>query len=723
MSKTTEADPNLGQAKPQTSPGEQTQDSTPAREGQIVSDGRKPIESVLFQCRRSFYFAFFITAVADLLSIAPLLYMMNVFDRVISSRSGITLVSLTLLIIALYIFWSAIEWIRSRLMVRLSLRIDWDLSADIFDASFRRYVGRKNVNVHQLLGDLTTLRQFLTGQGVLTVMDAPFAVVFIIVGALFHPYLAIFALVASLLMLVATYFTQKVTTPILKVANDANAEAARVASNSLRHAESTLALGMMGAIRQRWYNQHHRYLQNQVNASEASGLTGGFSGFLTKALPSLQMALGAYLAMQGLITGGMVMAATMLISKAVAPIQKLLANWKEIVSAKQAYDRLNALLQDDAKREMQMQLPSVMGHLQVSKATAVPPGHNQAVLAEIDFQVLPGQAVAVVGPSAAGKTCLARLLVGVWKPARGSVRLDGVELADWNPDEYGPQIGYVPQEIEFFEGTVAENIARLGEIDPEKVVQAAKLIGMHEIILGFPKGYDTELGETGFALSGGQRQRLAIARALYGIPKYVVMDEPNANLDEVGESALVQAVSYLKSQGSAIVMTTHRPRLVSVVDHLLVLRNGRQVGFGPAEDMINAVRNLQVVNPNDGAATAPEAGAEEVQAAPVMKEATNDAPVDAVASPSQAQVSDPSSSLGAKPSEPHPDLESAPKAGAPETAHIQNLASEAVSAPTEDGVDFLLGAIHDGEQSSSSASQGNTADAPSTSSSEDPKTK
>lgn len=707
MSKTTEADSNQGQAKPQTNPGAQAEGSTPAHEGQIVSDGRKPIESVLFQCRRSFYFAFFITAVADLLSIAPMLYMMNVFDRVISSRSGITLVSLTLLIVALYVFWSAIEWIRSRLMVRLSLRIDWDLSADIFDASFRRYVGRKNVNVHQLLGDLTTLRQFLTGQGVLTLMDAPFAVVFIIVGALFHPYLAIFALVASLLMLVATYFTQKMTTPILKVANDANAEAARVASNSLRHAESTLALGMMGAIRQRWYNQHHRYLQNQVNASEASGLMGGLSGFLTKALPSLQMALGAFLAMEGLITGGMVMAATMLISKAVAPIQKLLANWKEIVSAKQAYDRLNALLEDDAKREMQMQLPAVMGHLQVSKATAVPPGHNQAVLAEIDFQVLPGQAVAVVGPSAAGKTCLARLLVGVWKPARGSVRLDGVELADWNPDEYGPQIGYVPQEIEFFEGTVAENIARLGEVDPEKVVQAAKLIGMHEIILGFPKGYDTELGETGFALSGGQRQRLAIARALYGLPKYVVMDEPNANLDEVGESALVQAVSYLKSQGSAIVMTTHRPRLVSVVDNLLVLRNGRQVGFGPAEDMINAVRNLQVVAPEESAA--PDTPEDEPQVA--RKEATHDHPVDAVAttvvderpapaatekSATPTQTPSPSAKMTPLPDEQKPA----------ETAHVDILASDPVGAPADPAVDRLMDALYGDAASHSESSAG-----------------
>ena len=594
--------------------------------GEVVNDGRKPIESVLYQCRRTFYFAFFITFVADLLSIAPLLYMMNVFDRVISSRSGITLVSLTLLILAIYVFWSAIEWIRSRLLVRLSLRIDWDLSADIFDASFRRYVGRKNINVHQLLGDLTTMRQFMTGQGVLTIMDAPFAIIFIIIGGLFHPYLAVFAIITSVLMVMVSYFTLKVTTPILKVANDANAEASRVASNSLRQAEATLALGMMGAIRQRWYNQHHKYLQNQVNASEASGLMGGMSGFLQKALPSLQMALGAYLAMAGLITGGMVMAATMLISKSVAPIQKLVANWKDLVAAKQSYERLNALLEEDTKREMQMQLPSVMGSLDVSKASAVPPGHNKPVLLDIDFKARPGQAIAVVGPSAAGKTCLARLLVGIWKPARGSVRLDAVELSDWNPDEFGPQIGYVPQEIEFFEGTVAENIARLGEINPEKVVQAAKLIGMHEIILSFPKGYDTELGETGFALSGGQRQRLAIARAFYGMPKYIVMDEPNANLDEVGESALVQAVSYLKSQGTTIVMTTHRPRLVSVVDSLLVLRNGQQVGFGPAEEMINAVRNLQVVPPGEGQTNPSVDGDASQDDRPVVKEATHDAP-------------------------------------------------------------------------------------------------
>lgn len=563
----------------------------------VPADGRKPIESVLHSCRRSFYIAFMVTAVVDILGIVPILYMMNVFDRAISSKSGITLLSLTALVVAVYIFWSALEWIRSRLMVRLSLRIDWDLSSDIFDASFRRYVGRKNVNVHQLLGDLTTLRQFLTGAGVLSLMDAPFAIVFIIIGGLFHPYLAIFALVAAIVMLITTYLTQKMTSPILKVANDANAEASRVAADSLRQAEATLALGMMGAVRQRWYNQHRVYLQNQVNASESSGLMGGVSGFLSKSMPSLQLALGAYLAMQGLITGGMVIAASMLISKAVGPFQKLLVNWKDIVAAKQAYDRLNSLLEEDIKRDAHMKLPPVKGRLDVLDLISVPPGQNKAVLTNIHFSMEPGEAIAVVGPSAAGKTCLVRLLIGVWKPANGHVRLDGVEISDWNHDEVGPQIGYVPQEIEFFEGTVAENIARLGEVDPEKVVQAAQLIGMHETILTFPKGYNTQLGETGFPLSGGQRQRLAIARAFYNNPKFVVMDEPNANLDEIGESVLAQAVSTLKKTGCSIIITTHRPRLVSVVDKLLVLRAGQQVGFGPADDMINAVRNLQAVNP------------------------------------------------------------------------------------------------------------------------------
>lgn len=581
--------------------------STPERSnGPKAGNGfRAPVAELLHQCRQSFYVAFGMTFLIDLLSLAPILYMWNTFDRVISSRSGVTLVSLTVLVLGLFIFWSALEWLRSRLMVRLSLRIDWELAADVFDASFRRYVGRRNVNVHQLLGDLLALRQFLTGAPVLALMDAPFAIIFVIIGAIFHPLLAVFVIVATLLMLIASYSTQKISGPILRASNDESAEAQRVAANSLRQAEATLALGMMGAVRNRWYARHRKFLEYQVNASEATGLTGGVSGFLAKSLPSLQLGLGAWLAIEGYITGGMVIAASMLITKSVAPIQKLVAHWKDIVLARQAYDRLNALLIEDVKGSERMQLPPPTGRLEVAHASAIPPGATKPVVVDIDFKVEPGQALGVVGPSASGKTCLTRLLIGVWRPIRGSVRLDGVELADWNHDDVGPFIGYVPQEIEFFEGSIAENIARLGPVDPEQVIAAARLIGMHDTILAFPQGYDTRIGDTGFALSGGQRQRLAIARALYGSPRYVVMDEPNANLDEAGENVLIEAIRTLKAGGASIIVTTHRPRIVAVADNLLVLRGGRQVGYGPTRDMIRAVRHLQAVRNGDAEVEAP----------------------------------------------------------------------------------------------------------------------
>jgi ATP-binding cassette subfamily C exporter for protease/lipase len=576
-------------------------DSRAARKGLIDlamrPDQDPPLRKILMQCKQTFVLMVGLTVLIETLSLTPMLYMLSVYDRVISARSGITLVSLTLVMVGFFVFWGAMEWIRSRLMVRLSLRIDWDLAADVFDASFRRHVGRRNVNVHQLLEDLLNMRQFMTGAPILAIISAPFALVFIGIGGIFHLYLALFALAASVLMLLFTYLSLKITGPILLEAQKANTEASRLANSSLRHAEATLAMGMLGAVRNRWYDQHRQFLTKQVYASEASGLMGGFTGFLSKALPSLQMALAAFLAIEGLITGGMVMIASLLISKSIAPMSQLISNWKPIINAKESYERLNELLIEDEKDSHNMQLPAPNGKLDVTSLVGVPPGHNKPVLAGIDFNLEPGQILAVVGPSAAGKSSLVKLLLGVWRPANGSVRLDGVELADWSHDEVGPLVGYVPQEIDFLEGTVAENIARLGEVDPEKVVQAATLIGMHEIILGFPQGYDTQLGDTGFALSGGQRQRLAIARAVYGLPKYVVMDEPNSNLDEVGESALVKTIAVLKANGSTVVITTHRPRLVSVVDLMLVLKSGKQVAFGPAKDILDAVRKLQVVTP------------------------------------------------------------------------------------------------------------------------------
>jgi PrtD family type I secretion system ABC transporter len=552
-----------------------------------------PLRQLFTQCKQTFVLMVALTYVIEFLSIAPMLYMMNVYDRVLTSRSGVTLASLTTVIIAVYVFWGALEWIRQRLMVRLSLRIDWDLGPDVFDASFRRYAVRKNVDVQELLGDLLDIRKFLTGSPILAIVQAPFSVVFICIGWIFHPYLAIFALIASVLMLVMTYVTLKVSGPILREAQDAKTVANRVANNSLRHAETTLAMGMLGAVRDRWYQQHSQFLTKQVYASEASGLMGGFTGFLTKAMPSLQIALAVFLAMEGLITGGMVIVASMLVTKSMGPMNQLLANWRAIATARQAYDRVNNLLMDDQEFKNKMPLPQPKGQLVVTDLVGLPPGAEKPVLTGLNFSLLPGQVLAIVGPSAAGKSSLVKLLLGLWTPDAGSVRLDGVEISDWNHDEVGPLVGYVPQEIEFFEGTVAENIARLGEVDSDQVVQAAELIGMHSVILGFPQGYDTPLGDIGFALSGGQRQRLAIARAVYGRPKYIVMDEPNSNLDDAGELALVKTIEQLKIMGSTVIITTHRPRLVGAVDYMLVLQAGKQVAFGPAKGVLDAVRQAQ----------------------------------------------------------------------------------------------------------------------------------
>ncbi len=578
-----------------------------------------PLRDVLGQCRQAFLLTAVLTFVIEVLSISPILYMMNMFDRVLSSRSHVTLVSLTVLILGLYVFWSALEWMRTRLMVRISMRVDWDLAAATFDAAFRRYVGRKKVDVHQVLGDLLQVRQFLTGQPILALMSAPFAVLFIIVGAFFHPYLAVFILIASAILLVVSYMTQRVTTPVLREANDAKSESNRIAAQSLQHAEAALALGMQAPIRRRWYQRHQAYLGMQAHASEAAGVMGGASGFLQHAFPSLQMALAVYLAIEGQITGGMVMAATFLIAKAVAPIQKLLGSWSEIVAARQSFERLEQMLLEDDIHLDRLALPPPKGRLLVEHVVALPAGARKPVIDDVSFTMMPGEVTAIVGPSAAGKSSLVRLLVGIWRPVAGSVRLDGANVADWVRDDLGPHIGYVPQDIGFFDGTVAENIARLGAVDDEKVVMAAKLAGMHETILSFPNGYETQLGETGHVLTGGQRQRLAIARALYGTPRYIVMDEPNAALDDASERSLITLIRALKNNGCTVLFTTHRPQLITAADKLLVLAHGRQVGFGPVAELLAAAR--QATAPAEGGkaeapATAPLAAVPAALAVP-----------------------------------------------------------------------------------------------------------
>jgi len=549
-----------------------------------------PVSDLLRQFKRSFAFVALITLVTEILSITPIIFMWNVFDRVISSRSLVTLVSLLTVVMLAYGFWSALEWVRTRMMIRLSLRIDWDIAPQTFDAAFRRQAQRRDADVHQALNDIITLRSFLTGAPLLALMSAPYAVVFILIGWAFHPYLALFIAVATLIQLLAAYSTSRITTPALREANQASSAAQRLAAHSVRHSDTALALGMLPAIRQRWFRLHQRFLGLQVNASESAGLLGGITTFLAHAMPSLQIALSGFLVIQGELTGGMMIAAMFLLRQAIRPLAMVMGSWDAIQSARLSLERLNALVAEDEDIAERMALPAPQGHLEVHELLYHPPGARNPILHGLHFQAPPGQALVIVGASGSGKTSLIRLLVGLMAPTEGGVRLDGAEIRPWILDDLGRRIGYVPQEVDVFEGTVAENIARLGPIDADKVVQAAERIGLHRAILALPQGYETRLGMGGHTLTGGQKQRLAIARAVYGDPVYIVMDEPNASLDEDAENKLCELIVQLKQQGTLLIFSTHRPRLVAVADLALVLHDGGQIAYGPVKDVIASAK-------------------------------------------------------------------------------------------------------------------------------------
>lgn len=553
----------------------------------VVDPNLTPLRQALDDCRGAVYFMAFVTFAITVLSIAPILYMMNVFDRVVPTNSHITLVSLLVLVIGMYFFWTALEWLRKRIMIRISLRIDWDMAGNVFDACFKKSLMHKDPNVHQVMGDLLTLRQFMTGHSIIALIEAPFSVIFFVLGYLIHPYLALFILLSTLILVAITLFTRKVTTPAIRAANQNSLEANRVAAAGLKNAETALAMGMLPALRGRWHGKHRNFLQYQVNSSEASGFIGMIGGVFTKAMPTLQITVGVMLAGAGLISVGGVIAAGFIMSRAVGPLRELIEKWEDIVKARMAYERLDELLLNRQLEEEKMSLPAPTGFIQAQDLHVKAPNSRREIIAGVSFEIPAGAILAVVGPNAAGKSTLLKVILGLWKPSSGFMRLDGAEVYDWNHDELGPFIGYVSQKPEIFEATVAENIARLGEVNSDKVVEAAQLAGIHEVILGFPNGYDTILCNGEFELSGGQAQRITIARAFYNNPKLVVLDEPNAALDDLAETQLVQALKVLKSRGTTVVFTTHRPRLIAISDWLLVLKNGHVQAFEKTAELLN----------------------------------------------------------------------------------------------------------------------------------------
>ena len=538
--------------------------------------------------KRAFFNIGLFSAVINLLMLAPALYMLQVYDRVLASGNLMTLLMLTLMILGLFALMGALEWVRSQVVIRLGTQMDMRLNQRVYDAAFEAQLRTASPAAGQALSDLTRLRQFATGNALFAFFDAPWFPVYLFVIFMFSPWLGLLALGGAVVLMLLAWINQRVSHGPLKAASEWSVEATQQASAHLRNSEAIEAMGMLDTLRERWLAQHTAFLTQQNLASEKTATVSAWSKGVRLALQSLVLGLGAWLAVQGQITAGMMIAGSILMGRVLSPIDQLIGVWKQWSSARLAYQRLEALLQAYPPRPRRMALPAPTGELSVEQLGACAPGTRRATLANLSFALPAGQVLGVIGPSGCGKSTLARLLVGVWQPVTGKVRLDGADLSQWDKHQLGPHLGYLPQDIQLFAGTIAHNIARFAEVNADKVLAAAQMAGVHELILQLPQGYDTVLGDSGAGLSGGQKQRIGLARAVYGLPAVIVLDEPNSNLDDAGEQALLQAITRLKTLKRTLILITHKPNVLTLTDQLLILRDGQLQAFGPTASVLAA---------------------------------------------------------------------------------------------------------------------------------------
>ena len=544
------------------------------------------IAQILISFKGAFRTVGVFSAIINILMLVPVLYMLQVYDRVLASRNETTLLMLTIMVLGAYLVMSALEFIRSFVLIRVGAQLDMKMNKRVYTAAFEQNLKQAGGNAGQALQDLTNIRQFLTGNGIFAFFDAPWFPIYLAVIYLFDPMLGTFALAGTIILIVLAYINEVISKQPLADASAMAIASGNLATNNLRNAEVISAMGMLPNLMARWFNLHSRFLQLQAEASEKSGIITALTKFVRISMQSLILGLGALQVLDGKITPGMMIVASILMGRATSPVDQLIAIWKTWSSTRSAYQRLNKLLEVNPAREAGMSLPKPLGQISVEAVTAAPPGSPVAVIKNLSFVIAKGDVLGIIGPSGSGKSTLARLLVGIWPSAVGKVRLDGADVYHWNKDELGPSIGYLPQDVELFAGTVSENIARFGEIDAEKVILAAKRAGVHDMILHFPQGYDTPLGDGGGGLSGGQKQRIGLARAMYDDPSLIVLDEPNSNLDDLGEQALVAAINDLRNRGKTIVLITHRTSALSTTNKLLLLRDGMAQMFGPTNQVM-----------------------------------------------------------------------------------------------------------------------------------------
>jgi ATP-binding cassette subfamily C exporter for protease/lipase len=566
------------------------------------SELREAMDSLRPALRRALWFSLAIS----LLVLAPTGYMLEVYDRVVNARSHMTLAMLTIVVLGAYVVMELLDWARTEILRKAGRELDRKLSARVFDMMFEANLRRVPGGSTQPMSDLRTVRDFLHAPVLTALMESPVSLVFMVLIFAMSPVLGWAAVAGGVVQTGIAWFNERATQPPLSQASRTSIAAQQYADGSLRNAEVIEAMGMLRNIHRRWMERQREFLRLQAVASDAGGTFQAAAKFVQQVMGSLLLGLGAWLLMRNQLNGGagMMIIASVLGGRMLAPLVQAVSQWRAVVGVRDAWSRLEALMEQLPARKKGMALPQPKGALSVDGLVAGAPGSPVAIVRGIQFSLTPGQVLAVVGPSASGKTTLARLLVGLWPAGAGKVRLDGADVFVWDKAELGPQVGYLPQGVELFEGTLAENIARFGPVDMAKVIDAARLVGLHDYILSLPQGYESPVGRDGAMLSGGQRQRAALARALYGRPVFVVLDEPNSSLDEEGDAALAAAITEIKGQGTTFVVMTHRTSVLAVADMMLVLRDGAQQAFGPRDEVLGALAKAaqEAQQPRPGAA-------------------------------------------------------------------------------------------------------------------------
>ncbi len=532
------------------------------------------------------------SCLVNVLMLTGSLFMLQVYDRVIPSGSIPTLVALSGIVLILYLYYGFLEYVRTRLLVRIGRRFEESLRSRVFDAvSFTALKKMGNVG-GQPVADMNTIRQFLGGQGPLAYLDMPWVPIYIVVVFLLHWVLGVVAVVSALIIAGLALLTEGATRGPMAQANTSMVKSTLLTEEARRNAEALYSLGMKGAMRKRWLANQNEALDHQTRANDAGATYSSLSRVFRMVVQSSMLAAGAYLAVKHEISGGSIVASSIIMGRALSPVEQAVGNWQQFLGARKAMERLSKVLDLVPVEQERMKLPPAVGLLEVENLVAMLPGSDKPILQGITFRVKPGKGLGIIGPTGAGKSTLARLLVGLMQPLRGSVRLDGATADQRNDDERGRLIGYLPQDIQIFDGTVAQNISRFSENpDPTKIVEAARLANIHDFIMRLPQGYDTPLAESGSRLSAGQKQRVALARALFGDPVLFVMDEPNSNLDADGEIALDRAIRACLKRNASVVVVAHRPSALQAMDDLLVLTNGQVAAYGTREEIMQKVGN------------------------------------------------------------------------------------------------------------------------------------